>query len=183
MKKAFFVFTAVLLCLVILAGCSASGYSNLLLFTDRLSETSGKEYSLEDYSVSGSSRFLLMQREGCDVLIRGEEDERSNLRQVSVTLSKVDEKGKGKTVSDSDALFYKSCVQQVIYAFTLFNEEKSRVLAEKILPTKGADLLRTGELTADADNFSLVYYSNGLCCRFTVTDTYLEKTEPARKPG
>ncbi len=182
MKKTFFVFMLSLLVLFLLSGCSPSGYCNILLFTDRLSEISGESYSLEDYSLKGSSFSLIKEKEGAEVLIALQENDNSDLVKAAVTVSKLDEEGGEKVLDSNDILFYRQTVQEIIYAFTLFDEIKSAALAEKILPLKGEGLLREGELTMEAENFHFVYYSNKLCCRFTVTDTYLEKTEITEKP-
>lgn len=182
MKKTFFVFILSMLVLFLLSGCSPSGYCNILLFTDRMNEQSDKKLSLEDYSIRAGSFSLIREKDGAEVLVALEENESSTLVKAGVTLSKLDREGNEKALGSNDILFYRHTVQEIIYAFTLFDEEKSREVAEKILPLKSEDFLREGELTMEADNFHFVYYSNKLCCRFTVTDTYLEKTEVTEKP-
>ena len=181
MKKSLFIFLFVLI-LVIFAGCSPSGYSNILLFTDRLSSARNEEITLDNYNLNDGRYTVILKSGETDILITAKENENGNLKRVGVTLLKVDENGSVKPLTDAEASAYKECAVQVIYAFTLFDEEKSWEAAEKILPLKGNDLLRTGELTTDIENYHFVYYSNKLCCRFTVTDTYLEKTEVTEKP-
>ena len=182
MKKTFFLFMALLCIVFLFSACSPSGYCNILLFTDRLNEISGEKYSLESYSLSGSTFRLIKEKDGAEVLITLEENENSDLVKVGVTVSKLDEEGNAAEPDSNDIFLYRQTVVEAVYAFTLFDREKSKEAAEKILPLKSEDLLREGELTMEADNFHFVYYSNKLCCRFTVTDTYLEKTEITEKP-
>ncbi len=182
MKKTFLIFMMSICISFLFSGCSPSGYCNILLFTDRLSFISGEKLTIEDYSLSGSTFRLIKEKDGTQVLTTCKENENSELVKVAVTVSKLDEKGKAKALDSQELLFYRQKVMEAIYAFTLFDEEKSREISEKILPLKSEDFLREGELTMEADNFHFVYYSNKLCCRFTVTDTYLEKTEITEKP-
>ena len=182
MKKAFFIFILTFSMCFVFSGCSPTGYCNILLFTDRLCEISGENISLESYSISNGSFRLVAAKDSARVLITCTENENAELKRVAVTLSKVDE-GLNVSAPDGNSIsLYRQKVKEAIYAFTLFDEEKSRELAEKILPLKSDDFLREGELTLDIDNFHLVYYSNKLCCRFTVTDTFLEKTQVTQKP-
>lgn len=182
MKKSLFVFLLTISVLISFTGCSPTGYSNILLFTDRLSFVRNEKISLESYNISEDKYSLIIKNGETDILITAKENKNGKLKSVGVTLLKIDENGNAKHITDEAASAYKECAMQIIYAFTLFDEEKSREAAEKILPLKSKDLLRTGELTADRDNYHFVYYSNKLCCRFTVTDTYLEKTEITEKP-
>ena len=182
MKKRLFVLLPVLFIVLAFTGCTPEGHSNLLLFTDRLNEISGEEILLEDYALYNGGYRLVFEKDGGRMLITAEENENGCLSGVSVTVAKVDQDGNEKAISEKEAALYRQKVFEVLYAFTLSGEEKSREAAEKILPLKGEDLLRTGELTTDIENYHLVYYSNSLCCRFTVTDNYIEKTVTTEKP-
>ena len=182
MKKAFFIFMLGSVICFIFTGCSPSGYCNILLFNDRLSEISGERLSVEDYTLKDGIFRLIAENEGTRLLITCEENESLQIKKVGVTISKLDENAAEKAPDSNALAFYRQKVAESIYAFTLFDEEKSREIAEKILPLKSEELLREGELTMEAENFHFVYYSNKLCCRFTVTDTYLEKTEETQKP-
>ena len=182
MKRAFLILLSAVLLSFTMNGCTPTGYSNLLLFTDRLNDISEEKISLESYVLYEGSYSLIVEKNAAKVLITADENENGDLVKIGVTVSKLDESGKEKKISASEGELYRKKVSEVIYAFTLFNEDKSRELTEKILPLKDEDLLRTGELTLETENYRLVYYSNKLCCRFTVTDTYLEKIEVTEKP-
>lgn len=182
MKKAFFVLVLTIGIAFLLSACSVSGYCNILLFTDRMNEISGEELSLEAYTIKDSTFRYVAQSDGARVLITCRENESTDLLQVGVSIAKLDEKGNTVQPDSKTLELYRKKVEQAIYAFTLFDKEKSSEICKKILPLKSEDFLREGELTMEADNFHLVYYSNKLCCRLTITDTYLEKTEVTQKP-
>jgi len=182
MKKTSLLFLSVLL-IFTLSACTPVGHPNILLFTHRLADISGEAVELSDYIITDRKYKLLFERESFPVLLTAEENEKGEIVKVHLSLSKVDENGKEKAPTDIGTQFYKEKAVQLLYAFTLFDEELCREKAEKILPLKSEDFLKTGELTLDTDNFHLVYYSNKICCRFSVTNTFLEKTEVTEKPS
>ena len=156
---------------------------NILLFTDNFNSLSKKEIiSLSDYAVKDGCYKVILRENDCRVLLTAEENEKGEIKKIRLTLSKTDENGKQVTLSDSQTAFFIKTVNQALSAFTLFEKEECRELTEKILPLKSNDFSKTGELTMEAENFHLVYYSNKICCQFSATDTFLEKTEPSEKP-
>ncbi len=183
MKKIFLLFPAIFFIAGTLSACTPAGHPNILLFTHRLADISGETVELSDYMIIDGKYKLLFEKDASPVLLTAEENEKGEIVKVHLSLSKVDENGKAKTPTDIEAQFYKEKTAELLYAFTLLDEETCRKTAEKILPIKSDDFLKTGELTLDIENFHLVYYSNKICCRFSVTNTFLEKTETTQKPS
>lgn len=165
-----------------LSACSPTGHVNILLFTDKLNDISGEAVELSDYTITDKRYRLLFEQEGFPVLLTAEENDKGEIKRVNLSFSKVDEKGKALSPEALKPGLYLKRATQMLFAFTLFDEEICAETAEKILPLKSEDFLRTGELTLDYEYFHLVYYSNKICCRFSVTNTFLEKTEVTEKP-
>ena len=166
----------------ILSACVPTEHMNILLFTDELSAVSETGIELSDYTVCDGEYELLFENEGFFALLTATENEKGEIKKVRLTFSKTDEKGNITAPTPLQAEYFRQKACQMLSAFTLFEEEKSRELTEKILPLKSEDFLKAGELTMEADNFHLVYYSNKICCQFTVTNTFLKKTEITEKP-
>ncbi len=181
MKKVITLFAA-LICVCSLSACTPAGSSNLLLFTEKLNAVSDEKISLTDFVTDGSSYRTVFSRGNTELLLTAETNEKNEIKKMRLTISKIDETGSYKSPTDAEADFFRQKATLMLTAFTLFEKEKSTAITEKILPSKGEDLLRTGELTTDTDNFHIVYYSNRICCQFTVTNTFLEKTEITEKP-
>lgn len=181
MKKVIALLT-VSICLFSLTACTPTGNSNIFLFTEKLAYLSPEEISLTDFIKEENSYKTVLCREDNELLLTLEENSYGEIIKVRLSFSKLDEKGSYLTPTDIQADFFREKATLVIMAFTLYEKEKSLEITEKILPSEGDDLLRTGELTTDTDNFHIVYYSNRICCQFTVTNTFLEKTEITEKP-
>ncbi len=183
MKKAVLLPLLIALCSVILSACTPEGNCNILLLTDNLNRINGnKLLSLSSYTVTDNSYKLLLKNGDSLVLLTAEENEKGEIKKIRLTVSKADEKGNIIGLTPSQGEFYRCEAAKVLEAFTLFEKEKCEETVKKILPMKSEDFSRTGELTLDVDDYHLVYYSNKICCQFTVTNRFLEKTESTRKP-
>lgn len=182
MKKILLLLTLPFLLTATLSACAPVGHPNILLFTRRFSDISRKEISVSDFIIIDGDYKHLFEKDGFCVLLTAEKNEKEELLKIHLSFAKIDENGKEKIPTDAETEFYKEKICQAMYAFTVKDEDQCRETAEKILPLKSEDFLKTGELTMDKDNFHLVYYSNKICCRFTVTNTYLEEIESTQKP-
>jgi len=183
MKRIFPLFILSFFLTFTLSACSPVGHVNILLFTDKLNDISGEAVELSDYIITDKRYRLLFEEEAFPILLTAEENDKGEIIRVNLSLSKVDEKGKALSPEDLKTGLYLKRAKQMLFAFTLWDEETCAETAEKILPLKSEDFLKTGELTMDNENFHLVYYSNKICCRFSVTNTFLEKTELTEKPS
>lgn len=182
MKKILCLFPVIFLLTAVLSACTPTAHPDILHFTDRFSDISGEAVELSDYTIADGKYKLLFENEEFAVLLSAEENENGEIVKVHLTLSKLDEDGKEKKPTDIGTQFYKEKITQLLCAFTFLDEDICRNATEKILPLKSEDLLKTGELTMDIENYHLVFYSNRICCRFSVTNTFLEKTEVTQKP-
>lgn len=183
MKKTAVLPLLIALCSLVLSACTPEGYCNILLFTDNLNRINGNRLlSLSSYVLRDNSYKLLLKNEENELLLTAVENEKGNLKKIRLTVSKVDEKGNPKPVTPSHGEFFRREATKALEAFTLFEKEKCEETAKKILPLKSEGFSKTGELTLDVEEYHLVYYSNKLCCQFTVTNGYLEQTESTRKP-
>ena len=183
MKKAVLLPLLIALCSVLLSACTPEGYCNILLFTDNLNRINGnKLLSLSSYTVEDNCYKLLLKNEDSLVLLTAEENEKGEIKKVRLTVSKADEKGNIISVSPTQGEFYRSEAAKALEAFTLMEKGKCEETVKKILPMKSEDFSRTGELTMDVEDYHLIYYSNKICCQFTVTNRFLEQTESTRKP-
>ncbi len=182
MKRTPLLLVCIFLLVTVLCACSPVGHPNILLLSHRLSGISNENINVSDFIIIDGKYKLLFEKDGFSVLLTAEENEKGEIGKAHLSFSKIDENGKTKAPTDGEIIYYKEKVCQLLYAFTLRDEAQSRETAEKILPLKSEDFLRTGELTLDKDNYHLVYYSNEICCRFSVTNTYLEKVEATEKP-
>lgn len=165
-----------------LTACAPTDYPDIIYFTKKLNSLTGEQLELSDYRLYSHEYKYIFEKDGACALLVAEENENGKIKKVRLSLSKADENSQIKAITGSEAEFYKEKVCQILSAFTLFEKEKSRGLTEKILPSKSEDFSKTGEYTLDEENYHLVYYSNKICCQFTVTNTYLEKTESTEKP-
>lgn len=183
MKKAAVFIFLVFISTGVLTACSPVSHMNILSFTDSYNNRYGKNsISLSDYIVTENSYKLLFEKEGFPVLFTAEVNNKNQIKKIRLTISKVDEKGKLIAPDGLQANFFKETAVRVLSAYMLEKHEDSVKTAEKILPLKSEDLLKTGELTMEKDNYHFVYYSNKICCQFTVTNTFLEKTQVTHKP-
>lgn len=183
MKKAIILPLLITLCSLILSACAPEGYCNILLFTDNLNRINdSNSLSLSDYTVTDDIFRLVLQSESGEVLLTAEENEKGELKKIRLTVSKVNETGDEAPITPAHGEFYRCEAAKALEAFTLFDKEKCEEAIKKILPMKSEDFSRTGELTLDVEEYHLVYYSNKLCCQFTVTNGYLEESESTRKP-
>ena len=183
MKKATLLPLLITLCSLVLSACTPEGYCNILLFTDNLNRINGnKSLSLSGYTVRDDGYKLIIKNESGEVLLTAEENEKGDLKKIRLTVIKVDEKGNTKPITPAHGEFFRSEAAKAMEAFTFFDNEKCAEAVKKILPMKSEDFSRTGELTMDVEEYHLVYYSNKLCCQFTVTNGFLEETESTRKP-
>ncbi len=182
MKKIPLLFVSLFFITTALSACTPVGHPNILLFTHRFSDINEEEIKISDFMIIDDRYKLLFEKEGFSVLLTAEENEKGEIKKVHLSFAKIDENGKEKAPTDAEAEFYKEKAYQLLYAFTVRDENQCRETAEKILPLKSEDFLKTGELTMNKDNLHLVYYSNKICCRLTVTNTYLEKIEATQKP-
>lgn len=183
MKKTVIISILIIFCTSLLSACTPTGYSNILLLTDNLNSINKElDLSLESYTLKNNCYKLILSDGNSKALLSAEEDEKGNIKKVRFTLSKTDNNGNFFTPSQEQTDFYKARATEIIEAFTLFEKGQCLEITEKILPLKSDDFSKTGELTMEAENFHIVYYSNVLCCQLTVSDTYLEKTELTQKP-
>ena len=183
MKKSALLSLLIALCVVLLSACTPEGYCNILLLTDNLNRINGnKLLSLSSYTLEDNSYKLLLKNQDSLVLLTAEENEKGEIKKVRLTVSKADEKGSIISLTPSQGEFYRSEAAKILEAFTLMEREKCEETVKKILPMKSEDFSRTGELTMDVEDYHLIYYSNKICCQFTVTNRFLEKTESTRKP-
>lgn len=168
---------------VTLSACAPISHPDIFLFTDRLSKICGdSEIKADGMEVTGNIYRLLLKENQSEVLLTAEKNEKNEIKKVRLSIIKTDNKGKTKAPSQEQTDFYIKKVAEVLEAFTFFEKDRCEDIIKKILPLKGEDLLKTGELTTEADNFHLIYYSNAICCQFTVVNTFLEKTETTEKP-
>ena len=168
MKRLYFIFIPFVF-IYLLSACTPAGHMNILLFTDRLSDITDETRTLSDYIIADEKYKLLIENDIIPLLLTAEENDKGELVRVNLSLSKVDENGKPVKPTDEAAVIYFQKAVQLLEAFTLLDEEKCSETAEKILPLKGEDLLKTGELTYDTENYHLVYYSNKIFLSYRKT--------------
>lgn len=183
MKRISFIIICLALCTGLLSGCVPECHANILLFTDNLNKINpDKKISLTDYIIAEDSYKLILTEKNSRLLLTAETNEKSEIKKIRLTLVKVDEKGKALKITEEDRLFFKRCAEDTLSAFTLCDKNESTLMAEKILPSKSDDFLKTGELNLDYNEFRLVYYSNKISCQLTVINTLLEEIEATEKP-
>lgn len=181
--KSFIAFLLILCLLFSLCACNSPQSVNLLLFTDNLNALSGEgEISLSDYLIKGSTYRLLMEKDDCALLLVLMENEEGKIKKVRLTLSKTDDTGNIKAVSEKERLHFFKVATDVLSAFTYFEKEDCEALLFSLLPKSKEAFSSSGELTADRENFHLVYYSNKICSQFIISDSFLEKTPVTQKP-
>lgn len=183
MKKAAVLPLLLALCCSLLCACTPEGYCNLLLLTDNLNRINGNRLlSLSSYTLEDNSYRLILKDADSLVLLTAEENERGEIKKIRLSISKADEKGNLLAVTPNQGEFFRREAAKLLEAFTMLDKEKCEEAVKKILPMKSGDFSRTGELTMDVGEYHLIYYSNKICCQFTVTNSFLEETESTRKP-
>lgn len=183
MKKASLIPVLIALCSLVLSACTPEGHPNILLFTDNLNRINDNRLlSLSSYTVTDNSYTLLLKNGDGAVLLTAEENGNGEIKKIRLTLSKVDQNGDFIAVTPTHGEFFRQEAAKALEAFTLLEKEKCEETVKKILPMKSEDFSRTGELTVDVEEYHLVYYSNKICCQFSITNSFLEKTESTRKP-
>ncbi len=181
MKKLFL--SLLMLCFFAFTACVHTESVNLLHFTDNLNSSYGYEkVRLSDYLIKDDEYILFLEEADTEFLLtlcRGDKDK---IKKFRLTISKTDNTGKPKAISDNEAeLFYENALH-ILSAYSLYEKKDCEDILCQLLPESGKDYSKTGELTAAWNNFSLVFYSNELCCQFFVTDNYLEEPEETSKP-
>lgn len=183
MKKISCIIICLMLCAGLLTGCAPEGHVNILLFTDNLNKINpDKKISLSDYLIQDNRYRLIVKNEEQTLLITAEENEKGEIKKIRLALSKTDEKGRLIPVESALADFFRKEAVNILMAYTLSEKNLCEETVKKILPLKNEDFSRTGELTMELEEYHLVYYSNKICSQFTVTNTYLEKTDITEKP-
>lgn len=183
MKKITLLPFLISLCSIVLSACTPEGNCNILLFTDTLNRINGNRLiSLSSYIADDDGYRLLLKSEEKEVLLTATENEKGEITKIRLSVSKLDEKGQIKAVTPGQGEFFRSEAAKALEAFTLSEKKKCEEAVKKILPLKSEDFSKTGELTLDIEEYHLVYYSNKICCQFTVTNSFLEPTETTHKP-
>lgn len=181
-KAAVFIFT-VFIFTFFLSGCAPTGYPNILSFTDSFNRISDDErIALTDYIIIDKSYKLLFEKENFSALLTAETNEKDDIKKIRLSIAKTDNSGKTVIPTDAQAYFFFEKAVQILSSFTHWDKEKCSSLIKKILPSEGKNLLKTGELTLENEKHLLIYYSNEICCQFTVINTFLEKNEATQKP-
>ena len=181
MKKLFSVMLSLAMCFSFSA-CCKSGEMNLLMFTDNLNSIEGrKEISLSDFFVLDGCYKLIVE-DGATLLITAEEDENKVLKKIRLTISKADDKGNIRALSESEASAFNKQATDILEAFTMYERTECEDVLKDLIPKNAEAFSKEGELVTEKENFHLVYYSNKICSQFFVTDTYYEKTESTTKP-
>lgn len=181
--KRLFLLPCIISFILFLCSCGHDDTVNLLHFTDNLNKIKGQEeIKLSDYLIDGSTCKLILKEDDALLLLVLDEDENGKIKKVRLTLSKTDDNGIIKEISNQECAFFLKNAAEILSAFTFFEKEECEALLSQFLPQKAADYSKTGELTTEKENFHLVYYSNKICCQFFVSDTFLEKTSVTKKP-
>ncbi len=180
MKKLFTVISTAVICLS-LSGCYKGEEVNLLLFTDNLNNIKQEQISLSDYFIENGSYKLILQGD-IPVLVTAEEAENKVIKKVRLTISKADNNGNIKAVADSEAEFFSKEATDILEAFTMYEKQECEKIISRLIPDNGEDFSKSGELTAEINNFCLVYYSNKICSQFFVVNTFYEEIESTSKP-
>lgn len=181
MKKVFVILSV--LCIFTLSACAHIEPVNLLHFTDNLNDSYGYgRVSLSDYMIKDGEYTLLLKEGATEFLLTLSENEEGKIKSIRFTVGKTDDKGKFKAISDEAAKLYYENAAHILSAFSMFDYDECAGILSQLIPRSGSDFSKTGELTAQWNNFSLAYYSNGLCCQLYATDNYLEETESTSKP-
>ncbi len=159
------------------------GPVNLLHFTDNLNRSLGYEkVKLSDYMISDGEYTLFFNDGTSKFLLTLSENEEGKIKSIRFTINKTDAECNSKAVSDEEAALYYKSAAHILSAFSLFDYSDCEGILSELIPAAGSDFSKTGELTAQWNNFSLVYYSNKLCCQLYATDNYLEEPESTSKP-
>lgn len=181
MKK--LVLSVLMLCVFSLTACSHTESVNLFHFTENLNASYGYERaSLSDYMIKDGEYTLLFNDRGTQLLLTLFENEQTKIKKFRLTVSKTDNSGKPKVLSDDEAELFFDCALHTLSAYSIKEKADCESILRELLPQSGKDCSKIGELTASWHNFSLVFYSNELCCQFFVTDNYLEAPEETSKP-
>lgn len=182
MKKCFNV-SLLLFPFLLLCSCSKADSVNLLHFTDNLNKIKTEhKIELEDYYIYKNSMRLLIENDENPLLLTLEEDENGKIKKARLTLSKTDNKGNIKNLTEEECLNFFENACNIFSAYTFYDKEESLHLVENVIPQSISELTQRAEHTADADNFHLVYYSNEICSQFSVSNTFLEKPPVTKKP-
>lgn len=173
----------IFLSLIFLCSCSKAESLNLLHFTDNLNKIKKEEsVKLEDYYIYKNTLRLLIENGDSPLLLTLEEDENGKIKKARLTISKTDNEGNIKILTEEEcsAFFENAC--EIFSAYTFFDKEESRSTLEKLIPQSVASLTERNEFTSDKDSFHLVYYSNEICSQFIVSNIFLEKPSVTQKP-
>lgn len=168
---------------LILTACTSTQAVNLLHFTDNLNRSYGYDkVKISDYFIKDNEYTLFIQEADTEFLLTLSENENGKIEKIRFTIGKTDNTGKTKAITDSEALLFYENALHILSAYSLFEEEECANILSRLLPDSGKAYSKTGELTSLWNNFSLAFYSNGLCCQLYVYNNYLNPPEETSKP-
>lgn len=183
MKKLYLCVAIYLSFCFLLCSCTRDRLMNILLFTDNLNSLyEADRYSLNDYVIIDGEHQLLLKENGFSFLLSLKQNDGGLIESLRVTLSKVNESGKKKAVTDKEALAFKKSVCNIITAYTYFSKDDAQKITDSLLPEKGAEYTKCGEVKLEKDNFTFIFYSNEIGCFFRASNAYLLKEEATEKP-
>lgn len=181
MKKALLPLPLILI--LIFTACSQSQSVNLFQFTENFNRCEGYErIKMSDYLIKDREFTLFLKEDTSDQLLTVEETEEGQIKKIRLTVGKTDDNGKFRAVTDSEAQIYLKNAVNMLSAFSLSEKDVCEKALTGLIPLSGSAFSKTGELTSLWEHFSLVYYSNELCCQLWITDNYLQQPESTSKP-
>ena len=183
MKKQLPLLLFSIIMLLTLSGCSEKEYMNILYFTDNLNSQNEKtEIQMSDYYVKDNIYSLPVMNENEAVILRAVTDGNGDIGEIRVTLSKVDEKGAKKQISQELTDLYKDTVKRVLKAYTYYDEETTGMIISSMKLDKEAPYTSTGEITSRMDNYFFIVFSTDIAVSFTVKNVHISPVEKTEKP-
>ncbi len=156
---------------------------NLSLFNDNLCRVQEKNvYSLSDYIIAEGEYKLYIKKSDSKFLLTAQANERSQLERLRLTVSKLNENGNKKSISDSEADLFRQTAKDVLMAYTYFENEKCDEILNSLLPFSGKDFEKTAETRLNCDNYTLIFYSNDIACQLMLSCDFLYEYETTEKP-
>ena len=163
--------------------CTQSQSVNLFQFTENFNRQAAYErIKMSDYLIKDRTFTHFLRDEESEFLLTLEENDEGIIKKIRFTVSKTDDMGKSKPVTDKEAEHYFRNAVQVLSAYSLFSQEECGNILRELIPSSGKRFSEIGELTARWEHYSLAYYSNALCCQLWIYDNFIEEPESTSKP-
>ncbi len=184
MKKTAVAIICISLVTAMLTGCSKDEFMGISRFTDNMNSISadGEGISLSSYLIYNGTYYLPFDEDRESVVMALKEGESGHIDEIRVTISKADENGNEKPVTEKGKALFLEAFIKAVRAYSYFTPEEAEEIIKDMKMNYLSAFESEGEVTLKKENYYFVYYSVDIASTLMIFNTHLHSIEKTEKP-